>query len=112
MSVICSKCDQSKEKSEFYKNSRKRNGLESHCKDCILKKKKDRYVIKMNTKKKNRVMRNREGVRVMDLSLCTVETYLITRPRNIEQVGLEGVVGDLICLLEEKKKSKVFHMQE
>jgi hypothetical protein len=105
--VKCSRCNREKKISEFYKNIRKSNGVESQCKSCVLKKKKEKY--ERNIRNKNR--RNNKESKVMDLSLCTVETLFITRPENINRAGLEGIVGDLLCQWGERESLKVSRTQ-
>lgn len=80
----CSKCGTCKEPHHFYKNLKKKNGLESNCKSCVLKRKSKRYSTSSKIKKKNKRLRSCKRVNVLDVENCTFCEVLINRPQELE----------------------------
>lgn len=80
----CRCCLATKDAFEFYKNPKKANGLESHCKACVLERKKKKYTSSSKTKKKNKRLRLLKKVNVLDVENCTFCEVLITRPKECD----------------------------
>jgi len=106
MNASCSECKIKKPFKEFYKNSRKKNGLESSCKECVLKKKRNQYNKRQKLKQKVGKYRDHKSIRVLNIPDCTVTTLFIKRPKVINNVEMEEVVEDLLCQVGEKEKLK------
>jgi hypothetical protein len=90
--VKCTLCHQEKDLSEFYKNIRKVNGLESRCKECVLSLKKKR-------RNKNRAVKKSNSSKVLNIDDCTWTQTYITRSRK-EKVKLKSIVEELFWLKE------------
>ena len=95
MDATCCQCRLKKQNDEFYKNSKKKNGLESQCKECVLSNKRKARI----KKKGSRVFSSNK---VIDLTNCTFKELYITRPCN-EDLRMKDLVEELVCL-EEKEK--------
>ncbi len=100
----CSKCLIEKESSEFYKNSNKKNGLESNCKSCVLARKAKKYDTFSKVKKKTKLLRLQSKVSVLDVVECTFNEVLINRPSNCETNDLlKDLVKGVLCYQDIKK---------
>lgn len=93
----CFLCKEEKEAFYFYKNSRKKNGLESSCKSCVLTIKRKKRLQKRRTLS----IRNSTSVRVLNVDSCTFDERQIIRPRNME-LRLDDLVGELLWQKEQR----------
>lgn len=94
----CAKCLVHKLADDFYKNSLKRNGLESHCKTCVLKRKSKKYKQTKITLKKSKLLRAHRKVKVLDVQRCTFKAVLINRPSESEvSNALKELVEGVLC---------------
>ena len=86
---ICNKCGERKNHIEFYKNVSKRDGLESHCKECVNQKKAKRY---RNAKRRERICTKFKAVIVGTLLQSTIDGFapLFAESMN-EWVGNDGL---------------------
>lgn len=101
MEAICTKCGKTKSSSDFYKNSKKENGLESQCKECVLARKNKKYRQTKIILKKSKLLRAQQRVRVLDVRQCTLEEILINRPVNIQFINvLKEFVEGVLCYLD------------
>lgn len=95
MKVKCTKCNQDKKTSEFYKNTRKSNGFESSCKECVLFSKKRR-------RQNNRAMKKSNSSKVLDFEGCTWNEVYITRPKS-EELKVKDLVEELLWLENQRR---------
>lgn len=107
---ICAKCLTDKARSEFYQNIKKVNGLESHCKQCVLQRKAKKYEAITKTKRKTKQLRLHKNINVIDVEECTFHEVLINRPQNSEvRDPLNDLVSGVLCY-QDMQKSKVLAM--
>jgi len=100
----CSACQKKKSHKDFYRNHRKRNGIESHCKVCVLEKKKGRYTTTKKLKQRATKYRGNKNIRVLNILSCTLHETHIKESSKVSQIELEEIVKDLVCQLVEEKK--------
>ncbi len=94
---ICSKCGQTKNENDFYKNTKKLNGLESNCKECVIKRKLKRYKEQSQLKKKTKYLRRCKKVKVLEVDDCTFEEQWIIRPSQVEFCLEKEFIGIVLC---------------
>ena len=98
MKVKCNKCGVEKTPHDFYKNNKKLNGLESHCKACVLKRKGKRYESLTKAKRKTKQLRLHKKVNVLDVEECTLSEHLIIRPTQSDVNDLlKEFVSGVLC---------------
>lgn len=98
MKIKCKKCEKQKESYEFYKNIKKSNGLESHCKSCVLVRKAKKYEVLAKTKKRTKLLRSHSKINVLNVEECTFNEVLINRPINCEiYEPLKELVSGVLC---------------
>ena len=90
--VACTSCKKLKPDDQFYKNPFKKNGLESHCKECVLKRKAKKYKAKSSQKKKTKQLRLLKRVNVLDTSSCTLQESWINRPASKDRFELIALI--------------------
>lgn len=101
MEAICTRCGQVKTANDFYKNTKKENGLESQCKECVLDRKHRKYRQTKIILKKSKLLRAQQKVRVLDVQQCTFEEILINRPLNVQFINvLKEFVDGVLCYLD------------
>ena len=93
----CTKCNEVKTSDGFYKNRRKKNGLESICKTCICSSKKARR------EQRARIIsiRNNTSTRVLNVEDCTFEERQIIRPIN-KDLRLNDLIEELVWERKER----------
>lgn len=84
--VVCTSCHKDKTCDQFYKNKQKENGLESQCKDCVLKRKAKKYKAKIQQNKKTKQLRLLKRVNVLDPASCTLNEKWINRPQSADRI--------------------------
>lgn len=72
MDKLCCKCGIHKSSNEFYKNNSKRDGLESHCKECVNRKKAKRY---KDSKRRERICTKFKAIVVGQLLPATIDSF-------------------------------------
>lgn len=98
MQVICVSCKLAKTSNDFYRNKMKLNGLESHCKACVLKRKFKKYKQTKIISKKTKLLRLQSKVRVLDVAQCTFDERLINRPLSeLSNNVLKEFVKGVLC---------------
>lgn len=95
--IECSNCHGFKPHDQFYKNKFKKNGLESHCKECILIRKAKKYKIESKVKKKTKYLRRCKRVKVLEVGDCTFEEQWIIRPSKDEFCLEKEFIGIVLC---------------
>ncbi len=106
MKIRCQKCRNDKEPYEFYKNIKKLNGLESHCKSCVLARKAKKYKALTKAKKRTKLLRSHSKINVVDVEECTFNEVLINRPTNCEAYDpLKELVSGVLCYQDMEKSS-------
>lgn len=85
----CSKCGEDKCYTEFYKNISKRDGLESHCKECVNRKKARRY---KDARRREKICTKFKAIVVGTLLQSTIDGFapLFAESMN-EWVGNDGL---------------------
>lgn len=102
MKISCSRCHLGKDVSEFYKNAKKLNGLDSQCKACILIRKSNKYKKVTSIKKKNTALRLSKKTTVLDVESCTFKTKrLNTIFPEQEKLLREELVRGILCHLKK-----------
>lgn len=89
---ICSRCNCLKDERSFYKNKMKLNGLESQCKECVLKRKANKYKVKTQQKKKTKYLRLLKRVNVLDTNSCTLQESWINRPASKDRFEMLSII--------------------
>lgn len=92
--TICTHCLKTKGKDDFYKNPKKINGLESHCKECVLKRKANKYKKTKRTNKDTKSLKPLKRNNVFVIDQCTFNNILINRPDNNH---LNEFLGGIQC---------------
>lgn len=88
----CVKCKSDKKEIDFYKNPSKKNGLESHCKECVLRRKANKYKAKTQQKKKTKYLRLLKKVNVLDPNSCTLQESWINRPASKDRFEMLSII--------------------
>jgi hypothetical protein len=94
---LCTKCGILKDATLFYKNPLKKNGLESQCKECVIKRKLKKYKETTQKLKKTKEMRRLKKVKVLEISDCTFEEQWIIRPSKDEFCFEKEFIGIVLC---------------
>lgn len=100
MQIRCKKCCVEKSELEFYANAKKKNGRESHCKACVLGRKKSTYRKNSNLQRKTKLLRLQQRVRVLHVDDCTLHEVFINSQADDGKVPLMELAEDLICTLQ------------
>lgn len=96
--IKCSKCGLQKEPHQFYRNLKKKNGLESNCKACVLERKNKKYTVVSKNRKKSKQLRLCKKVKVLDVVECTFQEVLINRPEQFESMNiLKELINGVLC---------------
>ena len=92
----CSHCKINRPSNEFYKNSKKKNGLESRCRQCVLAVKSIKYRKVKNTQLKNKQLRLHKKVNVIDVNNCTFLSTFINSSNEQQNKILTSIAEELI----------------
>lgn len=104
MKIRCKKCGDNKESDQFYKNTKKLNGLESHCKSCVLTRKAKRYKAISKAKLKTKQLRLHKNVHVIDVEECTFQEVLINRPCSKNEYNFfKELINGVLCYQNMEK---------
>lgn len=92
LQAVCTCCKKLKSADQFYKNSSKKNGLESNCKECVLERKAKKYKVKKMQKKKTKYLRLLKRVNVLDTNSCTLQESWINRPASKDRFEMLSII--------------------
>lgn len=114
----CNKCESFKDFSEFNKNSRKSDGLQSQCRDCT--KAHNRRTYLTNEKRRESIKADRDKLKTWNKTLlerykrlkgckyCKVEfTPVALDLHHPDPTEKEGNVSRLICVSTKRLKSEI-----
>lgn len=93
----CTRCLIFKEASFFYKNGKKLNGLESLCKECVLKRKNKKYAQVKFTQQKTKRLRLLKKVNVLDVNSCTFKDNFNNKDFTCDQELVKEMIEELLC---------------
>jgi hypothetical protein len=88
--IICTKCKQSRDETDFHRNKNKKNGRESHCRECISTGKATAYQAKVRRQRELEQRRKRTNV----LEVNQFEVVEIYQP--FEKDSIESIIMDFI----------------
>jgi len=83
---VCTKCKKELPVTDFYKESSKKSGYKSHCKQCILNKRKESYNDPAQYKRRIENHWRKQGIE------CTVEHYEVLYEQQNGQCGICGAI--------------------
>lgn len=92
---VCPKCKLPKSTEDFDRNKAKKSGRESHCKDCVSKRKAENYRAKILAKACQE--RRRRKTKVLNVAEFDINEFYIEQPQESANQTMQDFIEVVLC---------------